>query len=104
MFDKHIYFSLEETLKIKEYARNKKLTFTGATRELIKIALENEEVLNQLNILEKHIVDILKKQRINLLLLEQLYSDLDFENITDTKSSKALQKFKNKLQRKNIND
>ena len=104
MFDKHIYFSLEETLKIKEYARNKKLTFTGATRELIKIALENEEVLNQLNILEKHIVDILKKQRINLLLLEQLYSDLDFENIVDPKDCVSLSKFNAKLRGKKYYD
>lgn len=104
MIDKHIYFSLEETLKIKEYAKRKKFSFTVAVRELVKISLDNEEVLNKMDKLDKH----MKKYNVVLnniyMLLEQLYSDLDFENITNPKKSKALNNFKCKLKENKIND
>lgn len=104
MSEKHIRFTLEDTLKVKDYASKNKLSFNEAVRRLTSIALEQLKEEESINMLEKKIDKITYVNYDILSLLEQLYSDLDFENITNPKNSKPLKEFKKKRNGKLLND
>lgn len=102
--DKHIYFTNEEYNRIKEYALNNSLSFTKAVCELCVFALNGTEILDRINKLEKSIEYIIKKQQVLHLLEEQIYSDMDFENVSDPKKSKSLNEFNKRIRNNFIND
>ena len=104
MIDKHIYFSAEDILKIKSYSRKKNMTFTSAVRELIKLSLDNEDILERISLLDKDIKKCYYSLNNIVMLLEQLYSDMNFDNITNPKQSKQLNKFKKKLNLRRYDD
>lgn len=91
--DKHIYFSNEESARIKDYANNNNLSFSKAVCNLTNIALNNIKTEEKLYSIQRSISSLIHKQNLIFLLLKQLYSDLDFENITDPKKSKAVNEF-----------
>lgn len=102
--DKHIYFSDEEVKRINDYSNKNKITFTKATCRLIDIALDNIEVMERLDTLQKNMEYLTSNTKFIFLLLQQLYSDLDFENITDPKKSKSVIEFMKKLKGYNFDD
>ena len=102
--DKHIYFTNEEVAKINDYCKKNKLKFSTAVCKLTHIALENENINEKINHLQNDISYLISNNRYVFLLLQQLYSDLDFENITDPKKSKSVSEFMKKLKGSNFND
>ena len=102
--DKHIYFTNEEYLKIKSYADKNNMSFSRAVCELCINALNGTDALDRLSTIERNIEYIIKKQKIILSLEEQIYSDMDFDNITDPKQSKPLNEFNKKIRNNYIND
>lgn len=102
--DKHIYFSANEVLKLEEYCKKNKLPLSKAVCKLVNLSLDNIEVLGRIDKLQKDISHSIEKQNIIFSLLKQLYSDLDFENITDPKKSKAVNEFMNKIKGNKYND
>lgn len=88
--DKHIYFTNEEYARIKDYASNNSLSFSKAVCSLCISALNGNEILDRINKIDKSIEYIIKKQQVLHLLEEQIYSDMDFENVTDPKKSRSL--------------
>lgn len=102
--DRHIYFSNDEYIKIKEYADRNKLTFSKAVCKLCITALNDTSILNQISKLDKDINCIIKKQNLIYSLEEQIYSDMDFDNTTNPKKSKALNEFKKRMRNTYIND
>ena len=102
--DKHIYFSLEEYNTIKNYALNNKLSCSKAVCNLSKAALNKTNIVDRIDKLEKNIEYLIKKQQIILLLEEQIYSDMDFDNTTNPKNSKCLKEFNKKIRDKMMND
>lgn len=102
--DKHIYFTKEEYSRIKDYASSNSLPYSKAVCELCVSALNGNDVIDRINKLEKNIEYITKKQKITYSLLEQIYSDMDFDNITDPKKSKPIKEFEKRVRNNYIND
>ena len=102
--DKHIYFSEEEVNRIKKYCSENHVTFSKAVCRLTDIALDNVEVMERLDKIQKDLSYSIMKQNFTFALLKQIYSDLDFENITDPKDSKSVIEFMRKLKKNKFND
>lgn len=102
--DKHIYFTNEEYARIKDYASSNSLSFTKAVCQLCITALNGTDILDRIGKVEKNTEHIIKKQKVIYALEEQIYSDMDFDNITDPKKSKPLNEFNKKFRNNYIND
>ena len=81
-----------------------KSSFSKGVSKLLELALTDNELLSKLEKFEKNIDYLSKKLNVTYLLLEQLYADLDFENIVDPKDSVSLSKFNAKLRGKKYYD
>lgn len=102
--DKHIYFPVEEYNKILEYSKNSKMSYSSAVCKLCEIALNNIEVLDRLDKIQKDVSYSIRKENMTFSLVKQLYSDLDFENITDPNKSKSVNEFMKKFKGDKFND
>ena len=102
--DKHIYFTNEEYARISDYKEKNKLSFSEAVCFLSVSALNGNDILDRISKLESRLNYLTKKINIIYLLEEQIYSDMNFDNLTDPKKSKPLIEFNKKLRNTNIND
>ena len=102
--DKHIYFTNEEYARILDYKEKNKLSFSEAVCFLSISALNSNDILDIINFLESRLDYLIKKINIIYSLEEQIYSDMNFDNLTDPKKSKPLIEFNKKLRNTNIND
>ena len=102
--DKHIYFTNEEYARILDYKEKNKLSFSEAVCFLSISALNNNDILDRINFLESRLDYLIKKINIIYSLEKQIYSDMNFDNLTDPKKSKPLIEFNKKLRNTNIND
>ena len=102
--DKHIYFTADEVNRINEYHKNNKIQFSTAVCRLVDMALDNIDLIERLNKMQNDLSYLISNNRHVFLLLQQLYSDLDFENITDPKKSKSVNEFMKKIKGNNFND
>lgn len=102
--DKHIYFTNEEYARILDYKEKNKLSFSEAVCFLSISALNNNDILDRINFLESRLNYLIKKINIIYSLEEQIYSDMNFDNLTDPKKSKPLIEFNKKLRNTNVND
>lgn len=102
--DKHIYFTKEEYDHINNYADENKLSFSRATCNLAISGLNGNDIIDRINKLESSINYIIKKLKYISSLDEQIYSDMDFDNLTDPKNSKALNEFHKKMRNNYIDD
>lgn len=102
--DKHIYFTNEEYVLINNYCKDKNVSFSKAISQMIEKANRYDTFLDKLNSIENESKFIAKKLNVLYSLLEQMYSDFDFSNVTDITKSKALKEFKNKLRRGHLNE
>ena len=102
--DKHIYFTPEEYARIYEYQERNKMSYSSAVCSLSISALNSDDVLDRLSKLESSLNYIIKKLKYISLLDEQIYSDMDFDNLTDPRNSKALNKFHKKIRNNYIDD
>ena len=102
--DKHIYFTPEEFAPISEYQERNKMSYSSAVCSLSISALNSDDVLDRLSKLESSLNYIIKKLKYISLLDEQIYSDMDFDNLTDPKNSKALNEFHKKMRNNYIDD
>ena len=102
--DKHIYFTPEEFARISEYQERNKMSYSSAVCSLSISALNSDDVLDRLSKLESSLNYIIKKLKYISLLDEQIYSDMDFDNLTDPRNSKALNEFHKKMRNHYIDD
>lgn len=102
--DKHIYFTNEEYARILDYKEKNKLSFSEAVCFLSISALNGNDILDRINFLESRLNYLIKKINIIYSLEEQIYSDMNFDNLTDPRKSKALIEFNKKIRNTNIND
>ncbi|HCJ32648.1 MAG TPA: hypothetical protein DHV70_07190 [Firmicutes bacterium] len=102
--DKHIYFTNEEYARILDYKEKNKLSFSEAVCFLSISALNNNDILDRINFLESRLDYLIKKINIIYSLEKQIYSDMNFDNLTDPRKSKALIEFNKKIRNTNIND
>ena len=88
---KNISITLEIYKIIDQYAKEHKCNFSKACSDLIQSTEENAN--KNIILINDEINNISKKVNISYSLLKQLYSDIQIENITDTKQSKSLKEF-----------
>lgn len=102
--DKHIYFPKEQICRVEEYCKKNNLSYTKAVCQLIDVALLNIDLTESNNKILKKLMSLEKLQNINFSLLKQIYSDLDFENITNPKTSKQVNNFLKKIRNDRYSD
>lgn len=102
--DRHIYFPSEDYDRILDYSIKNNYKISTAVCRLVKIALDNIDVMDRLDKLQNDVTYSIKEQHIIFSLLKQLYSDLEFENITDPNTSKSVIEFMKKIRGNKIND
>lgn len=102
--DKHIYFTNEEYARISDYQKKNKLSYSEAVCSLSISALNGSDILERISKLESSLNYIIKKLIYVSSLGEQIYSDMDFDNLTDPKNSKALNEFHKKMRNNYIDD
>lgn len=71
---------------------------------MIEEAISNRLKQEQLNSMNNDIKYILKKVNLSYELIKQLYSDLDFTNITNPKKSYAVNEFLRKVKISKLDD
>jgi len=97
---RHIAFEIDIFSKIETYAKANNITFTKSVNEIIKKSMPYEDdIIIRIDSNSKSTGIVT-----NLIyeLLKQLYSDLAFSKLSNTKDSKALNDFLRK--NKNIDD
>ena len=88
--NKNIAFNLENVIKIEKYAKDNKITFTGAINEMVDNMPYDK---NALKIIDKNVVHTKVIANLVYELLKQLYSDLSFSKLSNIKDSKTLNEF-----------
>jgi hypothetical protein len=102
--DKHIYFTNEEYTRILDYSERNKLSYSKAVCNLSINALNGNDILDRINQLESSLNSIIKKLKYISSLEEQIYSDMNFENLSDPRKSKPLNEFNKKMRNNYIYD
>ena len=102
--DKHIYFTNEEYARIVDYKDKNKLSFSEAVCYLSVSALNGDDVIERINKLELSLNYVIKKLKYISSLTEQIYSDMDFDNLTDPKKSNSLNEFHKRIRNNYIDD
>lgn len=95
--DKHITISEELEKNIDDICKKENKKFSQKVTELVSIGLQKEQDSTDLEELNSKIESLNKKTYIILELLKQIYSDMDFNNLSDPKKSYALNKFLDRL-------
>jgi len=104
MVEKHIRMSLEDSLKVRDYAIDRNISINKALNELIKEGLNKNETVKFMNKLYKQINKIYFNQEYSIKLLEQMYSDFEFDNLSNPKLSDTLNLFKYKNRTDKMNN
>ncbi len=104
MVEKHIRMSLEDSLKVRDYAIDRNISINKALNELIKEGLNKNETVNFMNKLYKQINKIYFNQEYSIKLLEQMYSDFEFDSLSNPKLSDTLNLFKYKNRTDKMNN
>ena len=104
MVEKHIRMSLKDYLKVRDYAIDRNISINKALNELIKEGLNKNETVNFMNKLYKQINKIYFNQEYSIKLLEQMYSDFEFDSLSNPKLSDTLNLFKYKNRTDKMNN
>lgn len=104
MVEKHIRMSLEDSLKVRDYAIDRNISINKALNELIKEGLNKNETVKFMNKFYKQINKIYFNQEYSIKLLEQMYSDFEFDNLSNPKLSDTLNLFKYKNRTDKMNN
>lgn len=98
--NKRTHISISENIynEISKYAIRNGINYSQAVAKLVEAGIELNRAINSYSgLLDR----IFSKLSYNTSLLEQFYSDMEFEDITNPKNNKALEKFKNTFNKSN---
>ena len=98
MVSPHISLTDEIDQKVREYCKNNNLNYSQGIRKLIETGLDTKDTNNSL------LENIFSKQIYIRDFLEQFYSDMEIEKLSNPKNNKALQKYKLEKYRDKFND
>lgn len=100
----HISLTSDIDAEIREYAEKNKIRYSQAISILVEKGLTKENFISTNDLINGK-VDALNNKQIYLIkLVEQFYSDMEIENITNPNNNKSLQSFKNKKYKDLFND
>lgn len=97
----HISIPEDISLKIHEYADKSGIKYSQAVTKLVEYGLSNLEITKSINSYVGIIDRMFSKLCYSTSLLEQFYSDMEIENLTNPNKNKALEKFRNKINKSN---
>lgn len=100
----HISIPSEIDTIIKNYANRNGLKYSQAVSKLIELGSSNIDI-NKYIASNNGILDrIFSKLCFNTSLLEQFYSDMEIDNLTNPNKNSALNQFKNKINHSKYDD
>ena len=102
--DKHISIPQELVKRVEKLCKAEHKKFSIKVCELTEKALEQEENFNHNDKLYKEIDSLNEKVYILLELVKQIYSDMDFNNLSDPNKSFALNEFLKKVKGDKLDD
>lgn len=102
--DKHVSMPNELVKRIEKACREEHKGFSFKVCELTTIALEQEQVSNDFTRLYDKLDSLNERVYILLELLKQIYSDMDFNNLSDPGKSFALNEFLKKIKGDKLDD
>lgn len=90
--------------QIQEYSNLKKISYSESVSQLVSLELNNMNLVKTIDRTNSLLNRIYSKSCHNVAILEQIYSDFEWDKITNPKESKALNKFKSKLSKYKLDD
>lgn len=90
--------------QFQEYSNLKKISYSEAVSQLVSLRLNNMNLVKTIDRTNSLLDRINSKSCYNVALLEQIYSNFEWDKITNPKESKALNKFKSKLSKYKLDD
>ncbi|HAB67009.1 hypothetical protein [uncultured Clostridium sp.] len=104
MVSPHISLTDEIDQKVREYCKNNNLNYSQGIRKLIETGLDTKDTNKKLDLNNSLLENIFSKQIYIRDFLEQFYSDMEIEKLSNPKNNKALQKYKLEKYRDKFND
>ena len=102
--DKHISISKELNDRILLSCKENKRKYSEEVSYLILKGLDENYEKNKFNEIENDLKTIIKKNHYVFELLKQIYSDMDFNNLSDPKKSYALNEFIKRMKGNKLDD
>lgn len=98
----HVTLPNELDKKIKEYALDHGIKYSLAVQKLIESGFDRTNTNRLVEMNNTFLERINSRQNYMCLLLEQMYSDMEFRELSNPKKNIALQQFKSKQNKENI--
>jgi len=102
--DRHITLPKEIEQSINKLCKEEHKKFSQKVTELLIIALTQESESSELEKINLKVESLNQKVYILLELLKQIYSDMDFNNLSDPRKSFALNEFLKRIKGDKLDD
>lgn len=101
---KHISIPSDIDIIILNYARKCNISFSEAVIQLVSSGINNLEMAKVFEKNNALLDKLYSKSYYSTALLEQIYSDFEWDKVTNPNESKALNKFKSKFSKYKYDD
>lgn len=101
---KHISIPSDIDIMILDYARKCNISFSEAVVQLVSSGINNLEMAKTFEKNNALLDKLYSKSYYFTALLEQIYSDFEWDKVTNPNESKALNKFKSKFSKYKYDD
>ena len=101
---KHISIPSDIGIMILDYARKCNISFSEAIVQLVSSGINNQEMAKEFEKNNALLDKLYSKAYYFTALLEQIYSDFEWDKVTNPNESKALNKFKSKFSKYKYDD
>ena len=101
---KHISIPSDIDIMILDYARKCNISFSEAVVQLVSSGINNLEMAKAFEKNNALLDKLYSKSYYSTALLEQIYSDFEWDKVTNPNESKALNKFKSKFSKYKYED
>lgn len=101
---KHISIPSDIDIMILDYARKCNISFSESVVQLVSSGINNLEMAKAFEKNNALLDKLYSKSYYSTALLEQIYSDFEWDKVTNPNESKALNKFKSKFSKYKYDD
>ena len=101
---KHISIPKDIDIIVLDYARKCNISFSEAVVQLVSSGINNLEMAKAFEKNNALLDKLYSKSYYSTALLEQIYSDFEWDKVTNPSESKALNKFKSKFSKYKYDD
>ncbi len=101
---KHISIPKDIDIIVLDYARKCNVSFSEAVVQLVSSGINNLEMSKAFEKNNALLDKLYSKAYYSTALLEQIYSDFEWDKVTNPNESKALNKFKSKFSKYKYDD